>query len=340
MRPVPLSDGTTAVHIGLDKTGTTTVQSFFSGKNRDLLAPLNLEYFPHGIRSNHHFDLARALGFGWRNSHIADQSILSFDWDQSGRYFISSEHFSFGATDENIGKLQDFLAGMEVHIIVVYRAVSSWLRSMYGESIKWGSSLGFEAFVESHLDRVIDLGAFHGRWVNHFGRDRVHSVIYEETGGDVLSSILDLLGYPDDSKRRGRAITERANQSLDLIGFEALRLLNREVADGDTAAAKARYEKMIRYIPAAFDRPRLPPAPFTEAHSQLIRKASECLIDRLELDEAGRARFMQRTVEALEGSRDEVAETAVDSFLAGFLQFVAADANAVDSTDQGEPSQF
>lgn len=199
------------LHIGLPKTGTSSIQDFFA-QNESLIKPAGLLYPQLGREGTAHFDLSTALGFKLGIRYKADpKSLIKFKADLVSEcskanpksVIISSENFSLpGPTSE----VQSFFDGFNVKIVVYLRRHDFWWESKYWQATRMVSNprwaRGFESYVE-FLEEQKHLGASFirykfvvDRWAETFGPENVIVRPYEEeqTPGGSVADILRVLG--------------------------------------------------------------------------------------------------------------------------------------------------
>ncbi len=243
------------LHIGTEKTGTTSVQKFFR-VNRDQLAEQAILY-PVTPGNQKHQRLAVAalnlskLGemrkmFGIKTHDEArkyrDDMVRNLAAEFSARPYktvvISSEHLSSRVLDDDeVRWLKDFLSPFfeEITIILYIRRQDDFLLSTYSTSIKSGVTdmLGMptEQLIEARYNHWATLS----RWAQVFGRDRIICRKFERSamvGGDIVDDFLAIAGIDSSGFER----PENVNESLDAESLEFLRLFNQHVprfAQGD-----------------------------------------------------------------------------------------------------------
>lgn len=201
----------TVLHIGLFKTGTTSIQRYL----RDHPQVLDSAgyRFPYGwLRRDCHLEPHFVFMRLDRDSSAREQGVewLDPDWradvyDQlavdlargGGEPIWSSEHLSLLRFDDEIAPLAD-LVGRTSRVILYLRNQADWLRSMRDQLVKNGIQPSQDpeshAYVEADSWRV-DYRALIDAWSVHFQRLTV--VDYDaavETYGSVIPSFLNLLG--------------------------------------------------------------------------------------------------------------------------------------------------
>jgi hypothetical protein len=248
------------LHIGVERSGTTTIQSFMA-KNRDVfrhdgflypLAPGEENHVGLTILTadnpNHLSGLLPlvGLGAGANVSEYSKQMLLEFEDEarKSGCHtlVLSNEHLSSRLrTAKPITTLRDTLLGIAevVEVIVYLRRQDEVVLSEYSMRVKAGYAEPF-ALKRTHLIKY-NYAALLDRWAAVFGREHISIRLFEREafeGGDLIADFLHVIHYP------GSASLSRVppqNVSLDVTCLEYLRRLNRHLpARVDSRANKAR----------------------------------------------------------------------------------------------------
>lgn len=166
------------LHIGVEKTGSTSLQSYLS-QYKDILLNEGVLYPETGMVSNHHYLVAK---------NEVDLSILIEEFELSGvnTLLLSSEHFSTIEDSRVIWNLKKAFSNYNVKIICYIRDPVTWLISLYGEHIKWGGGVSIERFYNKSSTKF-DLISLVSRWKAVFGANNVNIFDY--------GSIADVVGH-------------------------------------------------------------------------------------------------------------------------------------------------
>jgi hypothetical protein len=244
------------LHIGTEKTATTTVQDFVYA-NRAALASRGVTlsdelgltnnrklvaYFLPADRFDDYFTHRNIATIEDKRRHFEgfEAAFASEVRALSGRahtMFISSEHFHSRLRDiDSIHRLKRLLDELftEIRVVCYFREQSSMLESYYSTAIKSSSSVDFQHFgrncsVDNHY---YNFAAFFGKWRDVFGRDCLEARLFDrqrfvdqDVRKDMLSILLgsrDFAGFDFSSGD--------ANVSLGYAGLEIGRVVNRHVA--------------------------------------------------------------------------------------------------------------
>jgi hypothetical protein len=191
---------TVYLHIGLHKTGTSSLQSFFSN-NRPAFEAAGYAIPQRGwLDGAHHnipLEILRKPKFDPQQGGLAE-ALPQIDSQPNA--LLSSEEFEFLDLG-GVRRLREGLGERPVGVIVYLRRQDALIASTYAQQIKMGARLGsFGDYVTSSLYHPrFDLFMLLMRWSAVFGREAIQAgVICEETSGDRLfDDFLARLGAPD-----------------------------------------------------------------------------------------------------------------------------------------------
>jgi hypothetical protein len=163
------------LHIGIHKTGTTSIQRFLSLAHDDLLE--NGVLFPLAGRSRplsgQHL-LAWAIHdiHGIKDDRCWYELIEEIHFEKPQQTIISAEGFET-CTQTQIEKIQKYLKAKSVKIIIYIRNQLDFMVSDYKESVKTaGYYQPFQSYLNGNYNRC-DYGALVERWGNVFGLENV-----------------------------------------------------------------------------------------------------------------------------------------------------------------------
>jgi hypothetical protein len=237
------------LHIGTEKTGTTSIQAFMAA-NRSLLQQHQILY-PRSPGETNHIGLAgsaqdRERGELWKK--LAIRSIEERDRYRARleeeltaelrqhRYrcaIMSNEHCSSRLLEEaEVTALREFLSKFfsRVRIIVYLRRQDDFLVSTYSTGVKNGQTPPLRVPKMRRIDHRYNYAELLDRWVAVFGKENLICRKFEKTsliGGDLLADFLDVTDCDSAwSWERPGAL----NSSLDAKCLEFLRLLNLQMA--------------------------------------------------------------------------------------------------------------
>ena len=190
------------LHIGLEKTGTTSIQYFLQTHEQRFIKHGFL-YPRAGRISGGHHNLAFALGF---STLKADPRILGDLREEIGGWqsqvILSSENFSINAGKGPISSLRALLEPLadQIMILVYYRPQHEWLQSVYIERKRWGLKQDFHSFCR---DIVPIYEALPDIWRDFFPTAKLVIRQYSRRH-NVINDFTSLIGLPkfeyDESK--------------------------------------------------------------------------------------------------------------------------------------------
>lgn len=216
------------IHIGFDKTGTSAIQKYLAENAASIRRRTGFVYPRIGRQGFEHIPIAHLAGFGFQQGlapadPVGAQRIEDYlRREARDNLLISSEHFCYGAEQERFSRLHDLFAGYDVKIIVYVRSVPGWLRSLYGEMVKWGFRGGFADCIEANCERM-DVAGFLDLWAAQFGTANLIVRLYDRDRADLIPSFLRLLGAAGAMPRAHAGVV---NPSLGPLDIEILRQAN------------------------------------------------------------------------------------------------------------------
>ena len=231
---VGMVDKTCFLHIGCEKTGTSSIQAFLM-KNRPLLQSLGYCYPTTAGGESHRFISAAFIKDPRRTGYARDLDIDEFfasfrseiNESQEDKIILSSEHLhsSLQRDDEGI-ELRTFLESCgftKFGIIVYLRRQDELLIAAYSQMVKNNRT---ERFNFLQKMRYADYAEILRLWSSVFGASNITVKIFEDKKmlcGDVRHDFLSVLGITDTSEF---IWTERLNPSLGPEALEFKRLFN------------------------------------------------------------------------------------------------------------------
>lgn len=246
------------LHVGAPKTGTSFLQKVL-WRNRKELASDGVCY-PLEWGAEHFdamLDLRRMSWAGrwdpkWEGAwdRLAQRAAA---WE-GPRVVISNELLG-GATQRQIQRAVDSLAGAQVHVVFTVRDLGRQLPSDWQERLKHRRVVRFEEFLHDLLGghapgpwgeefwRVHGVEAVLGRWSEAVPPAQIHVVAVPRAGaasGLLWKRLAGLLGLEADRYSTG---VPPANPSVGVAGAEVLRRVNQAL---DGRLARETYQSIFR----------------------------------------------------------------------------------------------
>jgi hypothetical protein len=208
-------------HIGLQKTGTSTIQMSFM-RPKGPLVQAGIDYLPGVIAPKHaHHSVAWDLR-GHRRFKPGmpklDDLLQAARASTADRLLASSEEFSL-ITPDQVTKLASDLSGFTVQPILCLRNQLNWSESLYAQACKRGYPASFSQFSDQLAqDGKLDFNALYKIWKNAFGQDNVHILIYEDHD-DISDAFARVLGVSLDKTpaRKNVSLNERFIQVTQVL---------------------------------------------------------------------------------------------------------------------------
>jgi hypothetical protein len=227
------------LHIGLQKTGTSYLQSIM-WRNQDLLRELGLDLVPPSKRETFHLMLNVRERYRPEFDPPAVATALQRLPAQlaaaPGPTALISEESLAPAGDQRIGDLLAACADREVHLIVTLRDLGRQIPSAWQQTLQDARSLPYaeylrrlrtnEGAASTKLWKSKDVAGILERWSRHVPVDRIHLVTVPPQGspqGTLLERYCRVLGV--DPERLDRDV-ERSNESVGRVQAELLRRVN------------------------------------------------------------------------------------------------------------------
>ncbi|WP_428311545.1 hypothetical protein [Hydrocarboniphaga sp.] len=278
------------LHIGMPKTGTTTIQAFLE-RNRDLLASRGV-IVPRATGSQNHRKLtAYALDdteldhtrrmLGLLSADKVAQFRLKLDrklsaeaagWPAGNSIVVSGENMSQLRQPAELMRLRDLLSPLtagQIKVVIYLRRQDLFYLSSYSQHIKAGGTRHWSEMVGDAKKRLYDYTRFLKPWAEHFGEANIVVRPFERSQfakQDLLSDFLSVIGL--DGELSGFDIPETQNQSLDAQTAEYLRLMNPQFPRYIDDVVNLSRRELVRAMEAISTGPKLRMAP-EFAHSFL-----------------------------------------------------------------------
>lgn len=240
------------LHIGTEKTGTSSIQHFLS-KNRAALAAEGFVYprftgadggsqwgvVAAVLKRPWETEIGARLGIGDEAEADAyrQQLLESIDGELLAcpgchTLILSSEHFhSQLRTAAGLRVLKSLLGRWSdnVHILVYFRRQDRVAVSLYSTKLKTGQAEPrvFSPVKNDSLPYYYDYERIYANWAEVFGEGAVQVGLFERqhlAGGDLLTDFCGRAGIDENGKFR----PGRVNQSLSEAGVQMLLELNRQ----------------------------------------------------------------------------------------------------------------
>jgi len=225
------------LHIGFNKTGTTSIQKYFYD-NKNVLFKNGILYPDVGLINSAHYGISTSVGFynnpvrnGWSfDLKRLRKSLCNQITEDIHSIILSSEDFIL---DRDFKSLRYFLKGFPTKIIVYLRRHDYWWMSAYAQAVKmkvnppWG--LGIQSYINFNKKNNISYGNYRylvERWASEFGEENIIVRPYENLQNSpniafdflsCVSELKDLDDFPIMAINKNVSLPSRAIQFLDII---------------------------------------------------------------------------------------------------------------------------
>lgn len=227
------------VHVGLQKTGTSYLQSIL-WQSTEQLARQGLDMVPETKRATFNLML-----------DVRDRFNEQFDPPEVGRAVdelperlakargdraLISEESLAAAKDEQIERLLAACRDREVHIIVTVRDLARAIPSSWQQSLQAGAAESFDDLLKNLRNSAADGAGRHwrnkdvpaivGRWASHVPPERIHIVTVPPSGSEPELLLRRFCSVLEIDPGALNVQTAASNPALTHVGAELLRRVN------------------------------------------------------------------------------------------------------------------
>jgi hypothetical protein len=227
------------LHIGLGKSGSSTIQHFATANTERLRAAGLIYPGLTGRSPEHHMELGQVARMAQQGAALPPpfaalrEAILR---NEGESYLISSEFFlrhNAAASARNALALRDFLGTVPVRVLVYIREYPPWVESLYAQKTKRGENADdMDAFIRKRAIRQkVSILAGLRPWVEVFGAGnlRLRSLNPGNlVGGDLVEDLLAAIGVTEKMPP-----FRRANESPPWTFLEMARNINGRMPDAE-----------------------------------------------------------------------------------------------------------
>ncbi len=214
------------LHVGMHKTGTTTIQHFLY-HNRRMLSRYGLLYpsrhtygYAHHETSNF-FNKKEDFLPGFIEDRYGDRKNWESAINAQKKEMLSSSIDKLILSSEtfmrcNHAMVREYYDEFEIKIIIFLRRQDTWLESTLNQNMKM--NMDMETGLEDHTrkkEKNLDYYRLINLWAEHFGRDNLIIVPFQKSSfpDSLESTFLQLVGVPWNSRfQRQKAKNTRLNR--------------------------------------------------------------------------------------------------------------------------------
>lgn len=205
------------LHIGLHKTGTTTIQQFFKLNEVPLRASASVDYLSVGLGNGagHHnlaWELVEPEGRFDRGRGGWDEATARITSSPYEKVLVSSEEFD-RLDEQQISDIAKHLAPFDVTVVLLLRNQVDLALSLYRQGAKQRKMPDVLEFCArlSENDPRFDFQALVHRWASIFGMERMIVQPYEDVVDGLIEGFCAMIGI--DSP--GRLIEEWSERKFN-----------------------------------------------------------------------------------------------------------------------------
>lgn len=223
----------TTIHIGMNKTGTSSLQ-FWLSKNRDSLREQGVSYPNIGLEMHAHHELSRSMKSARGNpAELEDlRRQIAVARNGANHAVFSSENFH---TIENVDVVAEIFKPEDTDIVVYVREPISYVVSWYQQAIQSRPvAMTLRQFAELHYrsqDEIVQ------RWCDVFGAERVMARVFHReslAGRDIRTDFVACALPGVDISAFEKGDDKNISISGNLLFLK--RLLNVFLTDSDARA--------------------------------------------------------------------------------------------------------
>lgn len=240
------------LHIGTEKTGSTSIQKFVT-KNCSVLLPKYGILWPKNsllFSNNGHFPIAGSFLEPKERDFVPQElcsnpqtisSTLAKTCEISNPEMVvlSAEHFSSRFRECHIRTLSNALQDFDVKVIVYVRRQDNMALSYFSTGVRYGRREWFSSNEVKPSVFIYNLRGLIDSWAKYFGKQSIIVREFERsqlTGGDVVIDFLSILKIGDLS---GLCTTHlKENEALTIKQLKFLVALNKRLPTWKEAAHK------------------------------------------------------------------------------------------------------
>ncbi len=226
------------LHIGAQKTGTTSIQMFLS-QNQAALRQHGFVYpdpgkVRIGLDDHNHGHLPLSLVGYWRDPGYqlsrkeAWGDLRSLYFESEGHLLISTELLFTPQIVPHLRFIKRMLRGIDVKVIVYLRRQDIFVQSVYKQRLKSDERRGFkQAWERGDYRHLLDFHSILDRWQRYIGIENIIVRPYERgqlAKGDVLEDFLHIVGA--DGIEGLRKPSRHKNSTMNRNVLEISRALN------------------------------------------------------------------------------------------------------------------
>lgn len=201
------------LHIGMHKTGTSSIQSFLSTNYNSILEENDILYVKSGRNTSAKHMHAGHHRLAWstvkkyadrRNGGVTDRiwfkALKEIEEVNPKKAIISSEFF-WPAKRGEIEKIKEMIHGKQVKIIIYIRNQLSMAKSLYKQIVKGEGYFRSIVNMINNREWYFDYEKILNKWVEVFGLENTDIRIYDKVDGDIVGDFAEAIGIETEGRR-------------------------------------------------------------------------------------------------------------------------------------------
>ncbi|WP_262690264.1 hypothetical protein [Kordiimonas aestuarii] len=230
------------LHIGMHKTGTTSIQAF-ARENVNLLRKYGV-FWPVMLKENkvarQHSHLWRLVQYGQAEAALAVLGNAITDAEKQGcqSLLLSGEGFS-NASEPEIATILDGLKGHEIVVIVYFRNIYGYARSAFQQHLKYADRRTPARLLPLIIQRNLNYDALLARWQKFVPGITLDVRSYEREKKNLVPGFFAALGIPEPAVKSKMA--DESNRSMDPVIQVMLAAIECDKSGGDFRRTRDAY---------------------------------------------------------------------------------------------------
>lgn len=235
------------LHIGQQKTGSTTIQKFFEVNRKKLLK--NGYIYPQSLGYDKQFDIYKRIDELMDSNSNLHKSFFKELKKSNCQKLIISEENVFTLRDELLDKVTYFLNKYfeDVTLICYLRRQYDQAASLYQEVVKGKVHLKYNKWIQKKLKQgYYDYNYVLKRWEDRMPSAKVIARPFSNLiDGDIRKDILEAIHFSQNSDLNFDEKYNYKNTGIDTLSIEILRVSNGYIKKGKVDDIE-KFRKKIR----------------------------------------------------------------------------------------------
>jgi hypothetical protein len=216
------------IHIGMHKTGTSSIQSYLSKNSDKIKEKKDVLYVSSGrndektgMHAGHHklaWSIVKRYSekCSFKTSNIWWNVLDEIENSNKSKAIISSEFF-WAADRSEIKRLKNIFKKHDVEIIIYFRNQMDMAISIYKQAVKTGNY--YKSIRDFSIERswYFDYYSISKKWIDVFGSNRINMEIFEKAKKDLINHFANVIGLEIDSHQNNKQNVSPSGSVIHLI---------------------------------------------------------------------------------------------------------------------------